>query len=49
MEAEHREWFRAWGKTALLLAAFAALTIAASHLTYQYLRLGEGYARLILP
>jgi hypothetical protein len=33
---------------ALLLAGSVALTLALSHLAYHYLRLSEGYARLIL-
>ena len=35
-------------RLAILLAGSAALTVALAHLGYEYLRLGEGFARLVL-
>jgi hypothetical protein len=37
-----------FARTVLLFASFAAVIVAGSHLAYQYLRLAEGYARLVL-
>jgi hypothetical protein len=48
MDAEGEQGMPPAARTALLFATLAAVILAGSHLAYQYLRLAEGYARLIL-
>jgi hypothetical protein len=47
-ETEGRRHLSPKVRVAILLVGSAALTAALAHLAYQYLRVGESFARLIL-